>query len=84
MIWKKKGAFVEDEDEILHLIVPRLIEEYKLRHVKLMISEIMRKIGSMQSADDLEKILELQGVITNLKQVEKELSKKLGQRAITS
>ncbi|MCF8363943.1 MAG: DNA primase [Prolixibacteraceae bacterium] len=84
MIWKRKGAFVEDEDEILYLIVPRLIEEYKLRHVKLMISEIMRKIGAMKSTDDMEKILELQGVITNLKQVEKELSKKLGKRAITS
>ncbi|MBP7508762.1 MAG: DNA primase, partial [Prolixibacteraceae bacterium] len=35
VIWKRKGAYVEDEHEILHIIVPRLVEEYKLRHVKL-------------------------------------------------
>lgn len=82
-IWRKKGAFVEDEDEILYIIVPRLIEEYKLRHVKLMISELMHKIGA-SGADDFDKIMEYQTIITNLKQVEKALSKKLGKRAITS
>lgn len=84
VIWRKNGAYVEDEDEVLFTIVPRLIEEYKLRHVKLMISEIMKKIGSVKSSDNLDEIFELQGVITNLKKVEKELSKKLGKRAITS
>lgn len=84
VIWRKKGAFVEDEDEILYIIVPRLIEEYKLRHVKLMISEMMLKIGSLKNSDDMDKIMEYQTVITNLKRVESELSKKLGKRAITS
>ncbi|MDA3878984.1 MAG: DNA primase [Prolixibacteraceae bacterium] len=84
ILWRKNGAYVEDEDEILYTIVPRLIEEYKLRHVKLMITEIMKKIGSVKSSDNLDEIFELQGVITNLKKVEKELSKKLGQRAVTS
>ncbi|MCF8359532.1 MAG: DNA primase [Prolixibacteraceae bacterium] len=84
VIWKRKGAFVEDEDEILHLLVPKLIEEYKLRHVKLLISEMMKKIGELQGSDDLEQILTLQNTITNLKKVEKDLSKKLGKRAVTS
>ncbi|MBN1926150.1 MAG: DNA primase [Prolixibacteraceae bacterium] len=84
VIWKKKGAFVEDENEILYILVPRLIEEYKLRHVKLLISEMMKKIGELQSSDNLEQILELQNTITNLKKVEKDLSKKLGKRAVTS
>ena len=84
VIWKRKGAFVEDEHEILYLLVPRLIEEYKLRHVKLMITDLMKQIGEIQSAGDIEKIMELQAVITNLKKVEKELSRKLGKRAVTS
>ncbi|MBN1767128.1 MAG: DNA primase [Prolixibacteraceae bacterium] len=84
VIWRKNGAYVEDEDEVLFTIVPRLIEEYKLRHVKLMISEIMKKIGSVKSSDNLDEIFELQRIITKLKKVEKELSKKLGKRAITS
>lgn len=84
IIWRKRGAFVEDEDEILHFIVPRLIEEYKLRHVKLMIDEIMKKIGDEQISNDMDKIIELQTIITNLKKVEKDLSVKLGKRAVTS
>ena len=83
VIWKKKGAYVEDEDQILFVIVPKLIEEYKLRHVKLMINELMNKISKLTTAE-LDKIMEYQTIITNLKKVEKELSKKLGRRAITS
>jgi len=83
VIWKKKGAYVEDEDQILFIIVPKLIEEYKLRHVKLMINELMNKISKLTTAE-LDKIMEYQTIITNLKKVEKELSKKLGRRAITS
>lgn len=82
-IWRRKGAYVEDEEEILFVIVPKLIEEYKLRHVKLMITELMNKISGLGN-DDLDKIMEYQTIITNLKKVEKELSKKLGRRAITS
>jgi DNA primase len=83
VIWKRKGAYVEDEHEILFVIVPKLIEEYKMRHVKLLISALMGKISGLSSSD-MEQILEYQTIITNLKKVEKELSKKLGRRAITS
>ncbi|HPS13878.1 MAG TPA: hypothetical protein PLB87_11415, partial [Prolixibacteraceae bacterium] len=83
-IWRKKGAFIEDEHEILYLLVPRLIEEYKLRHVKLMKAEIMKKMGEIQDPDQMDKVLELQAIISNLNKVEKELSKKLGKRAVTS
>jgi DNA primase len=83
-IWKKNGAYYENEEEVLHVIVPRLIEEYKLRNVKLMISGMMVKIGELKSDDEMEKIMEYQTMITNLKRVEKVLSGKLGGRTITS
>ncbi len=83
-IWRRKGAYVEDEHEILYLLVPRLIEEYKLRRVKLMINGMMKQIGELKSADDMDRIIQLQTIISNLNKVEKELSKKLGKRAITS
>lgn len=82
-IWKKKGAYTENEDEILYVLVPKIIEEYKLRQVKLMIEQMMKKIEDIGNDDNLEKILEMQSIITNLKKVEKELSKKLGKRAVT-
>lgn len=84
VIWKRKGAYVEDEHEILHIIVPRLVEEYKLRHVKLMINDKLHELGKLNANDDIERIIEIQTTITNLNKVEKELSKKLGKRAITS
>jgi DNA primase len=84
VIWKRKGAYVEDEHEILHIIVPRLVEEYKLRHVKLMINDMLQELGKLNANDDIERIIEIQTTITNLNKVEKELSKKLGKRAITS
>jgi DNA primase len=84
VIWKRKGAFVEDEHEILYVLVPRLIEEYKLRHVKLMKTEIMRKIGEIKDPDNMDQVMELQAIISNLNKVERELSKKLGKRAVTS
>ncbi len=84
VIWKRKGAFVEDEHEVLYVLVPRLIEEYKLRNVKILIAAKMEEIGGMDPANDLAKIMELQHTISNLKKVEKSLSKKLGKRAITS
>ena len=84
VIWKRKGAYIEDENEILHIIVPRLVEEYKLRHVKLMINNLLQELGKLNSNDDIERIIEIQTTISNLNKVEKELSKKLGKRAITS
>lgn len=83
-IWRKKGAYVEDEVEILHLLVPKLIEEYKLRRVKIMIADMMKQIGELQLTGNMDKIIELQTIITSLNRVERELSKKLGRRAITS
>jgi len=84
LIWKRKGAFVEDEHEILFILVPRLVEEYKLRHVKLMAAELMKEINNLTSGEDMERIMELQATITNLKKVEKELSAKLGKRAVNN
>ena len=83
-MWKRKGSFVEDEHEILHILVPKLVEEYKFRQVKQMISGMMKRIATIDPSTEMEKIMELQTVITNLKKVEKELSKKLGKRAVTS
>ena len=83
-MWKRKGSFVEDEHEILHILVPKLVEEYKFRQVKQMISGMMKRIATIDPSTEMGQIMELQTIITNLKKVEKELSKKLGKRAVTS
>lgn len=78
--WKKGGAFVEAEDEILDLLVPKIVQEYKLRKVKNMLGDLEK--GIQLAANDMEKVLRLQNQYINLKKAEKELSIQLGNRAI--
>ncbi len=79
--WTRGGAFVEAEDEILDLIVPKVVQEYKLRKVKNMLAELEKSI--QQAASDIEKVMSLQNQYLNLKKVEKHLSIQLGNRTIT-
>lgn len=78
-IWTTKGAHLESEEDILAELVPRLIEEYKLRQVKLMIKDQMELLK--HSPDNVEDILQ---IISNLKIVDRELSAKLGRRIISN
>ncbi len=80
--WTKAGAFTEKEEEILDFLVPRIIYEYKLRRIKLMMAEIELAIGSASKENDFDRIIEEQSKYMNLKRVEKFLSEKLGSRAI--
>lgn len=80
--WTKAGAFTEKEEEILDYLIPRIIYEYKLRRIKLMLEEIEHAIDSASKENDFERIIEEQSKYMNLKQVEKFLSEKLGSRAI--
>ncbi len=80
--WSKAGAFIEKEEEILDFLVPRIIYEYKLRRVKGMLSEIERAIDVASKEGNFDRVIEEQSKYMNLKQVEKSLSDKLGNRAI--
>ncbi len=80
-IWTTKGAHLEKEEDILAELVPRLVEEYKLRQVKIMINDLM---AELKTTTEFEKIVEIQGTISNLKQVDQVLSKKLGKRIISN
>ena len=79
--WKRGGAFVEAENEILDLIVPKIVQEYKLRKVKNMLADLEK--GIQLAASDLEKVMSIQNQYLNLKKVEKHLSEQLGNRTVT-
>ncbi len=81
-IWKKGGAFAEDEEEILDLLVPKVINEYKSKKIRLMLPRIEDEINKAYLANDFERVLEEQSKYMNLKQVQKDLSDKLGSRMI--
>ncbi len=80
--WKKSGSFVESEEEILDMIVPRIVQEYKLRKVSTMLREIEKHIQEAAKDSDLERVMDFQNQYINLKRVEKHLSSQLGNRTI--
>ncbi len=80
--WVKGGAFVEAESDILDLLIPRIVQEYKMKQVKGMLKQIERKIQQASTEGDFEKIMESQNQYLNLKKVEKYLAEQLGFRAI--
>jgi len=80
--WTKAGAFTEKEEEILDFLIPKIIYEYKLRKIKLMMEEIEKAIGVAANENDFDSVIEEQSKYMNLKRVEKFLSEKLGSRAI--
>jgi len=80
--WAKAGAFTEKEEDILDFLIPRIIYEYKLRRVKIMLTDIEKLISAASQSNDFERVIEEQAKYMNLKKVAKYLSDKLGNRAI--
>ncbi len=80
--WVKAGAFTEREEDILEVLIPKIVNEYKFRKIRILEAGIEKQINSASDANNYEKVLELMNVMTNMKKVEKELTDKLGSRAI--
>ena len=81
--WSKGGAFIETESELLYLLVPKLIQEYKLRNVKILLKNLENQINLASKNDEGEKMMDLMNQYQNLKKVMKELSEMLGFRTIS-
>ncbi|MDP2337659.1 MAG: DNA primase [Bacteroidota bacterium] len=80
--WSKGGAFIESEGELLNLLVPKLIQEYKLKNVKMMLKKLEHQINEANKNNETEKLMELMGQHMNLKKILKELSELLGFRTV--
>jgi len=81
--WSKGGAFIESESELLYLLVPKLVQEYKLRNVKMLLKKIEQEINEASKNNETEKMMECMNQYQNLKKVMKELSDLLGFRTIS-
>ncbi|NOY95221.1 MAG: DNA primase [Chlorobi bacterium] len=79
--WKRAGAYTEKEEDILDLLVPKIVYEYKLRKVKQILHELEEKINTVYRGKDYDQVFELQSTYMNMKKVERFLSDKLGNRA---
>ena len=81
-IWKRGGGFTEREEDILDLLVPKIINEYKARKIRLMLPVIEDEINRAYLENDFDRVIDEQSKYMNLKRVEKDLSEKLGNRAM--
>jgi DNA primase len=81
--WSKGGAFIETESELLYLLVPKLIQEYKLKKVKMMLKKLEHQINEANKNNETEKMMEYMGQHMKLKTVQKDLSALLGFRTIS-
>ena len=81
-IWKRGGGFTEKEDDILDLLIPKIINEYKARKIRLMLPAIEDEINKAYLENDFDRVIDEQSKYMNLKRVEKDLSEKLGNRAM--
>lgn len=80
--WSKAGAFMEKEEDILDVLIPKIVNEYKFRKIKIMQVEIEKGINKASNEKDYDTVFDLLNTITNLKKVEKVLAEKLGSRTI--
>jgi len=81
--WSRGGAFVESESDLLYLLVPKLVQEYKLKKVKALLKELEHQISEANKNNLAEQMMELMIQYQNLKKIVKELSELLGFRTIS-
>jgi len=81
--WRKKGNFIEEEQDILHTLVPKVLQEYKLRYVSFLISQVEQGIRKASEIKDFEASQEFLKRYQKLKEVEGLLCGRLGKRTIT-
>jgi DNA primase len=82
--WRKRGNFIEEEHEILYQLVPKVLQECKLRYITFLISQAEQGIRKASENNDEKAIQEFQKRYQTLKTVEGQLCGHLGRRTITS
>jgi DNA primase len=82
--WSRAGAFIESETELLPFLVPKLIQEYKLKNVKMLLKKLEQQISDANKNSETEKVMEYLNQYQNLKKVVTQLSGEgLGFRTIS-
>ncbi len=80
--WNKAGAYTEKEHEILDWLVPRLVNEFKLRVLKKQQMDLEKQIETLHQQNNEEELFQTLTKLQNLKSFERQLSNRLGNRAI--
>ncbi|WP_421920999.1 DNA primase [Marinifilum sp.] len=81
-IWTKNGSFVESIHEKLKDLVPKMVNEYKGKKVRLLMNEVLQEMRKAQENGDADRMLELMQQKMVLDQIKNAISKELGNRTI--
>ncbi|MBC8005065.1 MAG: DNA primase [Verrucomicrobia bacterium] len=81
--WSKGGAFIESESELLPILVPKLMQEYKLTNVTMLLKKLEHQISEANKNKEFDKLMEHMSQHMKLKEVQKELSVLLGFRTVS-
>jgi len=79
--WHRAGSYAEKEEEILDLLIPKIVNEYKLIHVEKMLRVLEENIRKASEQNDEKRIFDEQEKYMKLNKVKKELLNNLGNRA---
>jgi DNA primase len=81
-MWTRKDSFMESEQMKLKEIVPKLVNEYKGKKVKLLIQEVGKEMKKVQESGDSDRLMELMKQKMVLDQIKNAISKELGNRTL--
>lgn len=81
-MWTRKDSYIESEEMKLKEIVPKLVNEYKGKKVKLLIEEVVKEMQEVQKSGDGDRLMELMKQKMVLDQIKNAISKELGNRTV--
>lgn len=82
-IWEKEGSFKEKEEDILDVLIPKVVNEYKFQKVREMQDNIQNEIVKAYDENNNDELIELMSTMSNLNRIKKDLLEKLGNRTIS-
>jgi DNA primase len=83
-VWRRKETYIELPGENLGMEVPKALLAYKNRIITKAIKDMLGKITTAVEGNNHEQVSGLQRQHMNLKEIQKLISKKLGERTIIS
>ncbi|MGQ1911771.1 DNA primase [Marinifilum sp. RC60d5] len=81
-LWTRNDSYVESEEMKLKEIVPKLVNEYKGKKVRILMKEVLQEMQKAQETGDSDRMMELMQQKMVLDQIKNAISKELGNRTI--
>ena len=81
-MWTRKDSYIESEEMKLKELVPKIVNEYKGKKVKLLIEEVVQEMQKVQETGDSDRLMELMKQKMVLDQIKNAISKELGNRTV--